>query len=174
MAIGAILFAGFFPIARVNSSWVLAKDLDRTMQIADYYYRAIQQAYGLKDPEEKPTKEDLQAEVLTSLIEDQLISEGVRRETGNNYEEVFQSRLAEQLNDEELLQAGMALYGLSYDDFVREVLSPSVRADILESRLYVNSSTLDDWLRSEKGRADIQIFSSSYFWNGDLVEAGKK
>jgi len=169
-AIGIILFMGFFPIVKVDSSWVLAKDLDRTMQVADNYYQSVKKTYNLKDPEKAPSRAQLKATILSTIIEDRLIELGAKRELGSDFDRVLALRLAEVIKDKESLEAGQALYGLRRDDFIREVLVPSLRADILESRLFMESKDLDGWLEEEKKKASVNIYSSDYIWNGEVVE----
>jgi len=169
LAIAAILFTGFFPIAKVDSSWVLAKDLDRTMVIAERYYQAIKKAYKLNDPENPPTEEELKANVLLSLIEEKLIEQGAREELGGEFDRILSLRLAEAVKDQELLEAGQGLYGLSREEFINEVLKPGVRADILESQLFMSSTDLNEWLADRKEQAQVAIYSSDYYWDGEVV-----
>lgn len=159
-----------YPIMIVNGETVSAARFKMNYRSASVYYENLLKTYARTDLAPKPlTQSDLEVGVLEQLVEAILVDHGVRREVGEDLDYLLQSKLGGYEETPALRSATETLYGLSYEDFLHEVLIPQAKKDILAGRFFLRGEKIDEWLREAKKSAHVTIFSKKFRWDGETV-----
>lgn len=173
----ALLAAGVYfyfrfgtPVLFVNGTPVTTTRFLKNANGASLYLATAQKVY-MKDESKKADPSEVRAQVLTQLIEAELIHDEVEKEVGKEREYLIESKLGPYRDNAELRTAAQKLYGMSFNDFWAEVLVPQAERDILAGRLFLQGKNIDEWLTSSKRDASVHFVSSGYSWNGAYVSA---
>lgn len=160
----------FYPILMVNGSAVSVSRFSKNYRAASLYQNNLIKTYGLGQSQIQPLSgKDLEALILSQLVEKKLVDAGVRREVGDDLEYLLLGKIQKYDESRELKSAVMSLYGMSYADFREEILVPQAERDVLAGRLYLRGENVDDWLAREKKSAKVIVFSKRFRWNGEKI-----
>ncbi len=164
--------AGYYPVALVDFSFVWAKDISYPYYAA-VVYRSLSSSGN--DSEEYPlftpsAPLELRVANLNEVINQKLIAAANRTllpdaELRDRLGEV--ARRAEQ-NDRAFALAHN-FFNMTRKEFRAYVVAPRAEREVLRAELAKKGITLDDWLRAEKRRHHIWIFSSRLYWDGEKV-----
>jgi hypothetical protein len=167
-----LISSNFYPILMVNGSPVSARRFSKNYRAALWYQNKLLDTYAPARSQVEPVSgRELEAMVLSQLVEAELISAGVRREVGNDLEYLVSGKIQKYDDNRDLKNAAMTLYGMSYADFRREILIPQAKRDILAGRLYLRGEDIGDWLAREKQTARVIVFSKKFHWDGRQIVA---
>lgn len=162
----------FYPILTVNGSPVSARRFGKNYRAADFYQENLLKTYGQDQTSEGSLSgRDLEVAVLNQLVEAELTAAGVKREVGGDLDYMVAGKVEKYDASEDLKNATMSLYGMSYPDFRKEVLVPQAKRDILAGRLYLREESIEDWLSREKQAARVTVFSGRFHWDGKQIVA---
>ncbi len=173
----ALLFftkSGLYPIASVNDSPIFQEKLELSYQAAYRYYENSIKTYGA--PEENfdsaRFQSDLRHTSLDSLIENELVSQGLINLIGSKKVEMeIEKRLSSATSTSQIADKVYELYGLSLNEFENLVLIPSAEREILSELLLEKGIALNAWLADERIKADVEIFLPGYQWEEGRVIA---
>lgn len=161
-----------YTIAVVNGTSIPVNEFSKNVRAASVYYGRVQESYDTaKKPAPGLNEKDIKAAVLTQLVESVIIGEAAKREVGDELDALVEERIAKYRDDESLATASKNLYGLSKADFMKEVLVPQAKQDIVRGRLFLKGVSFDPWLKQAKKDAIVHIFSKEFTWNGETVAA---
>ena len=166
-----LITLGFYPVAIVDGSIVSARKFSKHYQADSLYYSHFLETYKAlvtKDAQVAPA--ELQASVLEQLIEDALVHKAIRKELGDDFQYLLDSKVNKFSNDQQLQRATLTLYGLDVGDFKDEILVPQAEREMLSAKLFLKGKKLDDWLLQAKRDANVRVLSSQFHWVGDKVE----
>ena len=173
LAVFAVVSAGYYPIAFVDGQAVFGKQFKREYGAAASYYEHVLQTY--EDEEAMTaavvTPREVQASVLTQLIENILVRREITRELGEDLVPLRDARLSRFKEDQRFQEAASALYGLAFADVQEIVLVPQTERDMLRSRLFLKGTSLEDWLIEAKRAANVRLFAPGFAWDGTEVKA---
>jgi hypothetical protein len=176
-AVAAALFllflirADYYPIVFVNNQPISAREFAQNYQLAATYYRNIFKTYNFQNSgQEMPGPIEIQAGILTQLIEAKIIEEGAKKETRGDIAGLVAEKIDKYEHNEEFRRAVETLYGASFEYFKKAVLIPQAERDILAGRLFLRGVKLAKWLEEEKKSSRVIIFSRRFRWNGQDVE----
>jgi hypothetical protein len=162
-------YRGGTPIAIVNGSPITSRRLVLNYQSAAAYFEHAKKAYQT-DGEKNIDPNELRAEVLTRLIESELIEDGLKQEAGSDVGHLLEAKLARYENNAELQKAATVSYSMTYRDFWNEVIVPQAKRDILAGRLFLRGEGMDEWITRAKRDASVAIFVDGFKWSGARVE----
>lgn len=167
-----LISSDFYPILIVNGSAVSARRFSKNYRAASFYQDNLVKTYSQgQSPIEPVSDRDLEAMVLSQLVEAKLVDAGIRREVGGDLEYLVAGKIQKYDESQDLKGAAASLYGMSYSDFREEVLVPQAKRDILAGRLYLRGEDVQDWLARGKKSAQIIVFSKRFRWDGEKVVA---
>ena len=174
LAIAAVAVAIFFgmkkqQIAIVNGHAISEEQFRASMAHASVYYGNIQKAYGKGVTEGIPSASDMETGILTSLIEDELITEKLEADLGRVWSDLVSEKLKSVKDSPDTRQTAAVLYGMDWGNFKREILSRQARKDILSDQLFLKKQKIEDWLVVAKKAADVKIFSQKFSWDGSKI-----
>lgn len=170
----ALFFFGIYPIAMVNGQIITAKQFHIASAAASTYYENMLKTYGQgKEDVKSINQAELESGILSGLIEDELIAEKLNTDLGKELPYVLNEKLGAVDNSADLKNAAATLYGMSWDDFKREILVSQAMRDILSEHLFLKKEKGEDWLASAKKSASIILFSSKFGWDGSKVSERK-
>ena len=159
-----------YPIVTVNGSPISANRFWRNYKGAVKYYEGAKKSIPLDQlPTSTPSSMEMQAEVMTQLIEAELVSQGARKEIGKDLDFLVQNKISRYENNQSLAQAADSLYGMTYLEFQEEVMIPQAEKEILVGRFYMRGDNFEEWFGELKKSASINIFSSGFSWDGERV-----
>jgi hypothetical protein len=165
-------YRGGTPVAIVNGSPVTSRRLVLNYQSASAYFENAKKAYQT-DGEKNMDPNELRAEVLTRLIESELIEDGLKKEAGSDADHLLEAKLARYENNAELQKAATVSYSMTYRDFWNEVIVPQAKRDILAGRLFLRGEDMDEWITRAKRDASVTLFVDGFKWSGARVEVVK-
>lgn len=162
-----VVRGNYYPIAFVNSKPISAHKFLKDFRAASLYYENMVRTYTpTSTPLSGVTLADLEAAVLTQLIEAALVDKATREEVGVDLDRLVQERVSRYEDDAQFRRAVETLYGLDFEDFREEVLVPQAKRDILASRLFFEGREFDEWLVEAKQAASVVLLTKNFFWNG--------
>ncbi|MDO8664499.1 MAG: hypothetical protein Q7K44_03080 [Candidatus Liptonbacteria bacterium] len=190
LGVTAIYFVsvGYYPIAVVNGDIITANTFINNYDTASVYYRNFLKTYGSalstgsgqasssqietnSSTLQILTPSQIQKSVLAGLIENILIEKGARKEMGKELDRLVGEKVSQAVEVPEIEKAVWTIYGLSLNDFKREVLVPQAERDILTGSLFLKGQKIEDWLSAEKKSSNIVILSRKFYWNGEDVQS---
>lgn len=164
----AAIGQGLYPVALVSGSPIFASTLRTDYASALIYAANYRRVYDPGNTSDAMRPEDIEAQVLTNLINARLVEAAARAEAGSD----LQSLVDQKVNDYSGLSAqAQSLYGMSDAQFKSEVLVPQAEKDILSARLFLRGGNADDVLKDLRARIRVTIFSKTFSWDGDKVVA---
>ncbi|HEY4525491.1 MAG TPA: SurA N-terminal domain-containing protein [Candidatus Paceibacterota bacterium] len=175
LVLAAILGIGLvslnrYPIITVNGSPVSANRFWRNYQGAlKYYENARKNLPAEQAPTSTPSGIEMQAEILTQMVEAELISQGAQKEIGKDLDFLVQNKISRYENNQSLAQAANTLYGMTYKEFQDEVMVPQAEKEILAGRFYMSGDNFEEWFAKLKKDASVNIFSKGFRWDGERV-----
>ena len=175
--------AGYYPIAIVSGDIITANTFMSNYETASAYYMNFLKTYGsINSPQETSTQNvvgsltpqtltpsQIQKSVLAGLIENILIEKGARKEMGKELDRLVGEKVSQAVEIPEIEKAVRTIYGLSLDDFKRDILVPQAERDILTGSLFLKGQRIEDWLTAEKKSVSVVILSGKFYWNGEDV-----
>lgn len=166
----ALVSLNRYPIVTVNGSPISASRFWRNYQgAAKYYENAKKSRLAGEFPTSTPSSVDMQAEVMTQLIEAELIAQGAEEEVGDDLDFLVQNKISRYENNKSLAQAADLLYGMTYEEFQAEVMIPQAKKEILVGRFYMSGEDFEKWFSEFKKSASVNIFSKDFQWDGERV-----
>ena len=169
-----LIVSGFYPIAFVGGKPITWHSFKSNSQAAYYYYKTASRIYGeSSDDLTKPGNlQEINRAVLDKLIENEIISKGLKSIPGAK--QIVKNKLDQALKQSaNLKEAVNTLYGIGLDDFVKLILIPQARKEVLEGRLFLenssNSNGFDEWLKKAKKDVKVLILLNDFKWDGEKV-----
>lgn len=152
---------GFYPAIKVNGEWISQRKIARQAEImkkvreesvmtsrSDIDFELASRAIFLKDALIKDRVEkEFDKETLNKLIKDQLLE-----------------------MDDEDMGSFAKLLGLSSEEALEFWLLPTIREDILKSKLVLKGEDFNKWLEEAKKSADVTLFSRKFRWEGTSIQ----
>ena len=165
---------GLYPLAVVNGHVITAKRFQSASAVASFYYGNLLKAYNQeKNDQVGINQTELQSEILTSLIENELITEKLNADLGGELQYLINEKLGVAGDSPDLKKNVAMLYGMNWDDFKREILVSQAMKDILADQLFLKKEKAGDWLDRAEKSANVIIFSLKFKWDGSRVIVGK-
>ena len=174
----ATIYAGFFPIASVNSDWIWYRDITRSARAIKQLQRTSSGA-GLPSLLETTTlsalsASDIQRGVLEELMYEKMIAQELERIDSSQDWDQRVVRDTEGLltgrDNAALKQATRELYRLDLDDFKKLVLAPQIREELLRKELALRAKDPEGWLTAAFQNARVKIYFLDYEWrDGRLI-----
>jgi len=174
--------AGYYPIAIVSGDIITANTFMSNYETASAYYVNFLKTYGSTSSPQVTSTQDIssstpqtltpsqiQKSVLAGLIENILIEKGARKEMGKELERLVGEKVSQAVEVPEIEKAVRTIYGLSLDDFKRDILVPQAERDILTGSLFLKGQRIEDWLTAEKKSVSVVILSGKFYWDGEDV-----
>jgi len=171
VVLGSVLYIfiayGYFPVAIVNSSFITQREYEKNVAAVINYYDAAAKTYSKGDikSSEKDILE-LKQLTLNEMIQNRLVHVELKKRLGRDLRGIVDKKLADAKNKEDFKKAATAIYGLEFSDFTDLVLTPVAEREVLEGRLFLASSTFEDWTRGAKQQARVIILISGFSWDG--------
>lgn len=175
---GATIYAGFFPIASVNSDWIWYRDITKSARAIKQLQRTSSGA-GLPSLLETTTlsalsASDIQRGVLEELMYEKMIAQELERIDSSQDWDQRVVRDTEGLltgrDNTALKQATRELYRLDLDDFKKLVLAPQIREELLRKELALRAKDPEGWLTAAFQNARVKIYFLDYEWrDGRLI-----
>ncbi len=174
----ATIYAGFFPIASVNSDWIWYRDITKSARAIKQLQRTSSGA-GLPSLLETTTlsalsASDIQRGVLEELMYEKMIAQELERIDSSQDWDQRVARDVEGLltgrDNAALKQATRELYRLDLDDFKKLVLAPQIREELLRKELALRAKDPEGWLTAAFQNARVKIYFLDYEWrDGRLI-----
>ena len=166
---------GYWPIAKVDSSFITYDAFKQNFMMADHFYRSNVKITGEDERvvDAKEVQKDLQRATLEGLIEQIVIdSELKRRYTDADLSRLIENKISGiDLAADNMKKATDLLYGLTPEQFKELVLIPKAKQELLEGNITLQGGTFDDWLAGKKKEIHVSIFVPSLSWDGTAVKA---
>jgi hypothetical protein len=172
IALGIVVGLDLYPIAIVNGRMITAARFKENSASAQVYYQNLLKTYT-KDQKMDLGADEIQAGVLSQLVDSVIINAAVREAVGADHEALVEAKIQKYTENASLAQAVPTLYGLNMAAFRREVLVPQAERDILAGRFFLEGKDMSDWLREKEKSAQVKILSSRFRWTGERVEIVK-
>ncbi|MEK7507837.1 MAG: hypothetical protein AAB602_02010 [Patescibacteria group bacterium] len=168
----ALYFLGLYPIAVVNGRIITEKQFRSASAASSFYYENLLKAYnqGNEDPK-RINQIELQSEILTSLIENELIAQKLSADLGRELQYLLNEKLVAVTDSPDLKKNAATMYGMTWDDFKRQILISQAMKDILRDQLFLKKEKADDWISSAEKSANVILFSLKFKWGGSKVVA---
>lgn len=169
-----VVSSGYYPILSVNGHFVMVKTFWKNYRAGSIYYNGLLKTYPEQiGGDQEISKVDIERSVLTQLIENKIVELRVKEELGAELGEIVSKKIESYSENAELKKAAQTVYGLSFDDFKKEILIPMANQEILAGRLFLDGNKIGAWLNSAKKESRIKIFSGSFYWDGQEVQVKK-
>ncbi len=176
IAVVGIVFGilGYWPIAFVGYSPITYNAFKEQTLIADRFYAVSLQVSGQNMDLMKSGAviKDLQRTALDALVEQLLIERELdRRFKSDDLDRLVANKTGGiDLNSDEIKKGTSLLYGLTVDEFKREILVPKAKQELLEGNMLLNDGgTFNDWLTRQKRSASVAVFVPGLRWDGSEV-----
>lgn len=171
-----ITVRGWYPIALVDGSVILARTWWRAETAAKYYANARalavapHTAIDFSAPEHANELLEIRKNTLTFLIEDIIV-----RKKGSalvsDLEERSQAAVGEVLRGSANAEAAAeTIYGLDFDEFQELILSPQARRDVLTEELVKKNQPFANWFEDARKSVRVRVWFVPFRWNGEGVE----
>jgi len=159
-----------YPVAMVNGSPISAnrfwKNYDGALRYADFIEKNSTSSVAKPVI---PSNTEIQAQVLSQMVEAELIHQAAGKEVGSDLDYLVDNKLDRHKSNQSLAQAARALYGMDLNDFRDEVMIPEAKKEILLGRLYLRGENFEEWFAEIKKSANVSIFSGKFSWDGERV-----
>lgn len=172
LLVGSLFFiqGGIYPVAIVNDSVITQREFSRAHRAASHYYETLRTQVSHRTTSTKILDQnEIELSVLNQLVENALVQEAMRRETGEIGDELVMEKVRRVENDPDVAAGARTLYGVDIVKFREIILLPQAERDILSARLYLKGEKFNEWLMKEKQSARVRILSPRYEWNGEEV-----
>ncbi|MBI4085356.1 MAG: SurA N-terminal domain-containing protein [Candidatus Liptonbacteria bacterium] len=165
-----LVSSGYYPVAIVNGHFIPAKSFAHDYSIASTYYKNLLKAGNASSSAQTSLTEDqIGQSVLSQLIENALIDGGVRKEVGGNLNKMIDEKVNQAIAFPDAEKAISAFYGITLEDFKKDILVPQAKRDILTGNLLLKGEKIDDWLQTAKKSSSVIVLSGRFYWDGENV-----
>ena len=166
----SFISSGYYPIALVNGNLIIARTfLNDYIAVSSYYDNLVKANQLASSSIPALSREDIQKSVMAGLIENALIRKGAQKEIGSDLSRLVDEKINQVTNTPGIEKTVLALYGLNFNDFKKEILAPQAERDVLTGSLFLKGEKIEDWLAAAKKSGRIMIFSGKFYWNGEDV-----
>ena len=162
---------GYYPILVVNGAPVTARRFFMNNEAALRYAQNIAKTYPSRVSGAPQDPDEIGASVLTGLVEETLLNQGLQAEAGRDADMLVQEKIAKYGTDQKLQNATEALYGMTLAQFREEVLIPQAKQDVFKGRLFLKDKSLDEWISDAKKNARVVVLSAQFTWDGEKISA---
>ena len=169
----ALTSLGYYPILVVNGAPVTARRFFINNKAALQYAENLAKTYPNQAGAAPQDPNEIGARVLTGLVEETLLNQGLSEEAGRDADMLVAERIAKYGTDKKLENATEALYGMSLAQFREEVLIPQAKQDIFKGRLFLKDKSLDEWMVDAKKSARVVVLSTQFKWDGEKIVGTK-
>ncbi|MDP2695944.1 MAG: hypothetical protein Q8O87_01685 [bacterium] len=167
LSVYSVSVQGWYPIAVVNSNWIMTSSLQKHSAAAFKYYTRALGGEGLP----RNIDQELRRATLDKIIENILIHDELETRVGDQVDNLVASKLYDlKMSDIEMDKAALALYGLNFLEFKELVLIPQAQRELLATRLLVEDIDFEAWLEEVKSDSSVIIFTPRLRWSGSEVE----
>src|SRR3989344_400831 len=119
-----VIHNGFYPVALVNFHIISAHNLEQNYNAAIRYFNNALLTYG-SDPEilkKAESKNEIRKAALNKLITDWLVFTETKKRLGNDLNQITEKIISQELTSPRIEEAVREIYGLSLEDFKKQVL----------------------------------------------------
>ncbi len=164
-----LVFVGYWPVATVNGKPIFFYQFSRNYDIARHFYQNDLKIENkdLKILDSSGSQNEIKRATLDSMVDDSLIDQELaKRISSNDLNQILDNKLSNiNLDDQSLKQGTEILYGLSNYEFKDYVLIPQAKEEILDGRLAMGGSNINDWLNNARKNAQVSIFIPGFYWD---------
>ena len=165
MAIGGIIYAkGWYPLARVNGSYIWAYDYRASLQITNNFYEKMEQETHALLPQE----DELKKVVFDGLVDDIIISQELHTQMSD--EELAQKiklQTDDMIGTPESKNRMLALTKMSELDAREYFLNRVARGQILANLFTLQQKEILPWFMQQRANARVSLWGISGVWNGE-------
>ena len=168
-----IVWGGFYPVALVDNSYILARTWERAETSSKNFLIAQARSAGIEPPnfeENTDASGEIKRNTLTFLIENEIL-----REEGENltrgFDRLSRERISEAMQQGgDLNRAAELVYGLKLQEFQELVLIPQARRDTAREILAERQVDFEQWFPDIKRKAKVRLmFFLPFSWDGEEV-----
>lgn len=167
-----IVWGGFYPVALIDNSYILARTWKRAKTAAKNFSIAEAKSVGSEPPnfeESTNASREIKRNTLTFLIEDEIL-----REEGENlmrgFDRLSRERISEAMRQGgDLNRAAELVYGLKFQEFQELVLMPQARRDTAREILAERQIDFDRWFPDVKRKTKVRLLFVTFIWDGEAV-----
>ena len=158
---------GYYPIAITNGKLISAHNFYKSYEVSRNYYSYFNS--HSKDPvlqeslDKSLKKAAFEGAIDSVLIDERLKSEMKASELNVKINDQINELFKDQQFKKQLLETVLKA---SEDDAVKYFLNNTIRAQILDGRLRLESTNLIEWLYKQRENAHITILIPGYKWTG--------
>lgn len=167
--------AGYYPVAVIDGRMLTHHKLRTALAAASTYYTTVREtARRAPSPGEEIsalTARDIEQVIFTELIENHIVHFALRKELGEDWNDVIENKVGKFDDDGELRIAARTLYRMTFDDFRAQILVPQAERDLLRGRLFLTGENFEEWLARAKKESRVRILSRQFYWDGSEVKA---
>lgn len=161
-----------FSIAEVNGTSISMQRFVKNYNAASMYNNKIAERESVENNElAKLSDKEIKIAILDKLIESVIIRDDAEDRVGKELDDLVSKRIKSYMENQELDKAAKALYGMSMDEFTKEVLIPQATQDILKNRLFIDGVKYDEWFKEAVLKAEVIIYSDEFAWKDGKVFA---
>ena len=164
-----LISAGYYPVAIVNGSIITDHSFRINYAAAYDYYQKAEKVYNLS-PTSTFNVADFQASIFSSLVDNVLIQNELKKELGSNFDLVLNNKLKDLNENQNFENEVTQIYGVDYPTFRQEVFVPEAEKDIMTGRLFLKNQNLNDWLKSARSSAHVIVLSPNFYWDGQEMK----
>lgn len=168
MGLTYVFRIGWYPLILVNSQLVWGRAFDKEYQSAIKYYNQVIDTYNIPGFDDKNRsaefKEDLKKAALEKIIEKIIISDELRKLSGEKTNLLVFEKIDKYLTNPRLQTAAGTLFNLSFQDFKDIILTPQAEREILKENLEIEGRDLENWLVNQKKQANVYLFTKEFKW----------
>lgn len=183
--VGVLVSFGYYPIALVNGTSITSHDYQRQLDSSSAYRDALAATYPLGQAANELAAsstasstatplvllrgDDLGAAVLDTLVENILVHEAVTEGVDAGADRIVADKVAFYRANNEIARASTILLGISPEVFTATILVPQAEREVLASKLFLQGTTLEQWLRDQRMQARVRVLSSTFRWDGAAI-----
>ncbi len=165
IVMGGIIYAkGWYPLARVNGSYIWAYDYRISLQITNNFYNSMEaETHALL-----PQEDELKKVVFDGLVDDVVISQELRSQMSD--EELTQKiklQTDAMIATPESKDKMLALTKMSESDARRYFLDRIAREQILANLFTLQQKEIFSWFMQQRKNARVALWCMSGIWDGE-------
>ncbi len=169
-----IVWGGLYPVAIIDSSYILARVWSKAQEAAKNFSNAQARSAGAKPlnfdaRENAEILQEIKKNTLTFLIENMILQkkgEGLIR----GFERLSREKISAATGQGgDLSRAAELVYGLKLQEFQELVLLPQARRDTAREILAEGRVDFEQWFLDVKRKAKVRLMFVPYKWDGEVV-----
>ena len=170
MAFYLFVAAGNFPVIIVNYHPISQKEYEATLASVLNYYIQAQEAKKNSAPIDlKAVQMEIKRLALEKSIETALVREEAIKRMGLSFVDAVNKKIKDLQGKESAKNIAIALYGFSPENPDAKSLRPLAERQVLDERLGLENTKLDDWLTGAKKSANVILLIQDFSWYGVVV-----